>query len=46
MEESGGLVSKMVVNDEDDDEGSSSSSRAGVETRDMIITCPCVRRDH
>ncbi len=43
VEESGGLVSKMVVDDEDGS-GSSSSSRAGVETRDMIITCPCERR--
>ena len=40
VEESGGLVSKMVVNDDYDGSG----SRAGVETRDMIITCPCERR--
>ncbi|KAK1737717.1 inositol-1-monophosphatase [Skeletonema marinoi] len=41
VEESGGLVSKMVVDDGDD---GMTSSRAGVETRDMIITCPCERR--
>eukprot|EP00984_Skeletonema_dohrnii_P000424 scaffold144_cov94-Skeletonema_dohrnii-CCMP3373.AAC.7 len=40
VEESGGLVSKMVVDDGD----GMTSSRAGVETRDMIITCPCERR--
>eukprot|EP00985_Skeletonema_marinoi_P006245 scaffold2709_cov215-Skeletonema_marinoi.AAC.6 len=40
VEESGGLVSKMVVVDDD----GMTSSRAGVETRDMIITCPCERR--
>ena len=46
VEESGGLVSKMVVDDGDGSSSSSSSSisRAGVETRDMIITCPCERR--
>ena len=40
VEESGGLVSKMMVVED----SSSSSSRAGVETRDMIITCPCERK--
>ena len=38
VEESGGLVSKRMVVEKD------SSSRAGVETRDMIITCPCERK--
>jgi len=42
VEESGGLVSKMVVDDGAGD--GMTSSRAGVETRDMIITCPCERR--
>lgn len=41
VEESGGLVSKMVVEEGED---GCSSSRAGVETRDMIITCPCERK--
>mmetsp|Transcript_13478 Transcript_13478/g.27357 ORF Transcript_13478/g.27357 Transcript_13478/m.27357 type:complete len:94 (-) Transcript_13478:178-459(-) len=43
VEESGGLVSKMVVVVDEDGAGMT-SSRAGVETRDMIITCPCERR--
>eukprot|EP00986_Skeletonema_menzelii_P006304 scaffold2378_cov152-Skeletonema_menzelii.AAC.22 len=41
VEESGGLVSKMMIVEDDGDE---SSSRAGVDTRDMIITCPCERK--
>lgn len=44
VEESGGLVSKMMVVEDDGDGSGGESSRAGVETRDMIITCPCERK--